>query len=139
VSNEEKYDPKALKRAGELFGEEYIKASLDQFNEIDQEWSLLFQRYVYGGCYDRNVLSQKVRELCAVSGLTVGYAPHMLKGHIKAALRMGATKEEVAEAIIQMSVYGGFPNVIQALRGPYREAVEEAEAGQTGFSKDVLR
>jgi 4-carboxymuconolactone decarboxylase len=36
--------------------------------------------------------------------------------HVKAAMRSGATKEEVQEVLLQMSVYGGFPYMLQALR-----------------------
>ena len=52
-----------------------------------------------------------------------------LKGHIKGALRAGATQAEVKEAIIQMTTYCGMPRVAQAYRA-YEQAVKELEEGK---------
>ena len=38
-----------------------------------------------------------------------------LRSHIIAAMRTGATKAEIAEVILQMSMYGGMPVCIEGL------------------------
>lgn len=69
-----------------------------------------------GRLYSREVISQKQRELCAVASLTVLDKPAELKAHIRAAMNVGATKEEVAEVILQQCTYGGVPIMVEGLR-----------------------
>ncbi|MBI4963200.1 MAG: carboxymuconolactone decarboxylase family protein [Desulfomonile tiedjei] len=71
--------------------------------------------HVFGNLYARDVLTQRERELCAVAALCVLNRTNELKSHIIAALRTGATKEQVAEVILQMSTYGGMPVCIEGL------------------------
>jgi 4-carboxymuconolactone decarboxylase len=115
MADDSYYEP-ALRRGSALFGEEYCRYVFEELKAADPEFSQLFQRYVYGGMYDRDVLDQKTRELLAVAACTLQNALPQFDVHVKAALRVGATKEEVQEAILQMSVYGGFPYMLQALR-----------------------
>ena len=62
------------------------------------------------------MLDDRVRELCTVAALTVmGHALPQLELHVQAALRCGATREEVVEVITQMIAYCGFPAATNAL------------------------
>ena len=72
-------------------------------------------KHIFGNLYSRDVLTQRERELCAVAGLCVLNRTNELRSHIIASLRAGATKEEVAEVILQMSTYGGMPVCIEGL------------------------
>jgi len=86
----------------------------------------LFQ-HIFGNLYARDVLTQRERELCAVAGLCVLSRTNELRSHMIAALRAGATKEEVAEVILQMSTYGGMPICIEGL-ALLREVLEKASS-----------
>jgi 4-carboxymuconolactone decarboxylase len=66
--------------------------------------------------YAREVISQKQRELCAVAVLTVLHMPEELRAHIKAAMNVGATREEVAEVILQTVTYHGVPTMLEGLK-----------------------
>ena len=116
MADDSKYYEPALRRASALFGEDYAKKVFDEYDTWDPELSQLIQRFAYGGMYERTVLDQKTRQLITVAALTVQNALPQLESHSKAALRMGATKAEVLETILQMSVYCGFPYVLQAAR-----------------------
>jgi 4-carboxymuconolactone decarboxylase len=74
-----------------------------------------FIDHVFGNLYARDVLTQRERELCAVAALCVLNRTNELKSHIIAAARAGATREEVAEVILQMSTYGGMPVCLEGL------------------------
>jgi alkylhydroperoxidase/carboxymuconolactone decarboxylase family protein YurZ len=74
-----------------------------------------FMDHVFGNLYARDTLTQRERELCAVAALCVLHRTNELKSHVIAAVRAGATKEEVAEVILQMSTYGGMPVCIEGL------------------------
>src|SRR3954469_12568750 len=80
-----------------------------RWEAIDPAWQRLFRAYVGDGMYRREVLDQKTRELCAVAALVVQNQPRALWKHVLAAREYGATREEVLEVVLQMSVYGGFP------------------------------
>ncbi|HWH94261.1 MAG TPA: carboxymuconolactone decarboxylase family protein, partial [Baekduia sp.] len=72
--------------------------------------------FPFGELYARDVLDLKTRELCTVAALTVqGFSLPELKLHIDAALRTGASREEVIEVITQMIAYAGFPAATNAL------------------------
>ena len=75
-----------------------------------------FINHVFGNLYARDILTQRERELCAVAALCVLNRTNELKSHIIAAIRSGATKEEVAEVILQMSTYGGMPVCIEGMQ-----------------------
>jgi 4-carboxymuconolactone decarboxylase len=83
--------------------------------------------------YTRDVLDLKTLELCTVAALTVqGFSLPELKLHIDAALRSGASREEVIEVITQMIAYVGFPAATNALMTAQavfedRDATKEAK------------
>jgi 4-carboxymuconolactone decarboxylase len=101
------------------------------WREFDPELAKHFSRFFVGRLYAREVLSQKQRELCAVGALTVRNFWEELHIHCHAALNVGASGEEVAEVIFQMSTYGGVPCMQEGLkvlkqvlqeRGEWKEA-----------------
>ena len=84
--------------------------------------------FPFGELYPREVIDLKTRELCTVAALTVqGFSLPELKLHIKAALRCGASRAEVAEIITQMIAYCGFPAATNALM-TMKQAFDEIDA-----------
>lgn len=95
------------------------------WKEFDPELARHMSMYYTGRLYSREVISQKQRELCAVAALTILDKPAELEAHIRAAMRVGASKAEVAEVIFQMSTYGGVPIMVEGLR-KLKEVLDEA-------------
>jgi len=105
---------KALEMADWLFPTVGRKR-LDMLAEMDPGFCRLFEDFVYAGLYQREVLDQRSRELCAVAALTaLGRLPQ-LATHIRASLLAGASRAEVQEVIFQASVYAGMPATLVAL------------------------
>jgi len=93
--------------------------------------------FPFGELYTRDVIDLKTRELCTVAALTVqGFSQPELKLHVKAALRCGASRGEVAEIITQMIAYCGFPAATNALM-TMKEAFDEVDGA--GKSKKPAR
>jgi 4-carboxymuconolactone decarboxylase len=86
------------------------------WRQFDPELARHISMFFTGRLYAREVLPQKVRELCAVAALTVLNRTDELRLHIQAALNVGATKHEVAEVIFQMLTYGGVPTMVEGLK-----------------------
>lgn len=71
----------------------------------------------FGTVYPRPRLDLKTREMLTVAALTVlGYPQGELKEHIRGALNVGCTREEILEIILQMAVYAGFPAALEAIK-----------------------
>lgn len=86
------------------------------WREFDPELAKHISMFYTGRLYSREVLSQRERELCAVAALTVRHFWDELHIHCNAALNVGATREEVAEVIFQMTTYGGAPCMVEGLK-----------------------
>ena len=97
------------------------------WRQFDKELAKQISVFFTGRLYSREVLSQKQRELCAVAALTVLDRQEELRLHIHAARNVGATREEIAEVIFQMLVYGGAPVMVEGLKVAKRALQERGE------------
>ena len=70
----------------------------------------------FGDVYSRPGLTLAQRELATIAALTaLGHAQPQLKVHVAAALNVGLAREEIVEAILQVSLYAGFPAALNAM------------------------
>lgn len=84
-----------------------VTANLDQMSEDFAEVVLGF---AFADVISRPAIDIKTREMLTVAALTaMGDAPGQLEFHIRAALNVGVTKEEIVEILLQMAVYAGVP------------------------------
>lgn len=100
---------------------------LDAYRDLVPNIDQLFTSFFYGQIYARGVLTLRERELVSVGTLAaLGTAPPQLRSHIAAALRVGATREEVTEVLLHVIPYAGFPSGLNGLSA--LAEVLEAEA-----------
>jgi 4-carboxymuconolactone decarboxylase len=91
-------------------------AYVERIKAVAPEFAWVNVTFPFGELYTRDVLDLKTRELCTVAALTAqGSSLPELKIHVSAALRCGASREEVVEVITQMIAYVGFPAATNAL------------------------
>jgi len=65
---------------------------------------------------NRPGLPKRDRELVVIGALTaLGNAPRQLRAHIASALDLGASSDDVAEAMMQTAIYAGMPAGFNAL------------------------
>ena len=81
------------------------------FVDMTLEWALT-------GIMGRPGLDLVTRELLLVASCVTlgGSAAPQLKAHIDSAMKLGATKEQIVETILQMLFYAGGVNVSNAFR-----------------------
>ncbi len=72
--------------------------------------------HVWGGVWNRPGLDLKYRSLVVVSVLAATGHHQELKTHLRGALNLGWTAEELREALLQISGYVGFSAAHEALR-----------------------
>jgi 4-carboxymuconolactone decarboxylase len=91
-------------------------AVVESLNDIAPDLGRYIVEFAYGDVFARPGLDVKTRELATVAGLTaMGTAAPQLKVHMQAALRVGATRHELIETVMQMIPYAGFPAALNAV------------------------
>ncbi|MGZ7043683.1 MAG: carboxymuconolactone decarboxylase family protein [Methanobacterium sp.] len=103
------------------------KQLAENLEDIAPDLARFVAEFPYGDIYSRPGLDLKTRELITIAAITaLNTSPIQLKSHIKGALNIGCTREEIVEVLIQMAVYAGFP---AALNGVYsaKEVFEELD------------
>lgn len=75
-----------------------------------------FMEMAFGNALNKEGLDAKTRLLITLAGLVVlgSQAEAQIKITIRHAIEAGATKQEVAETITQMSMFGGLPSMAKA-------------------------
>lgn len=92
------------------------KEALEKIKQISPEMARLYVEVPFTDIYSRGILDHKTRELIAVAALTcLGGAEPQLETHILGAINVGCKQDEIKEAIMQMSVFAGFPKAINSL------------------------
>lgn len=96
---------------------ERVKTSL---NALLPDLAEIILGFSFADVVSRPLIDLKTREMMTVAALTaMGTAPGQLEFHIRAAMNVGVTREEIIEIILQMAVYAGVPacmNGISAAR-----------------------
>jgi 4-carboxymuconolactone decarboxylase len=94
--------------AGETLIED-MKGLCPDFTDMSIEWAV-------GGITCRPGLDLITRELVVIAScVTLGHPVPQLKAHTQAALNAGATREQIIEAILQLTFYAGGAAVRNAL------------------------
>jgi 4-carboxymuconolactone decarboxylase len=133
-----KYNRKALETMERLQGEFNLR-TVEEFDELDPEWTEVWLTWIYDHMYNRGKLDDRTRVLVIIGECCVADEQVQLPNHIRSALRAGATKEEIFEVILQSHIYAGMPKMIKAMR-TYRTLMKdlgELDLGEPVFSGDV--
>jgi 4-carboxymuconolactone decarboxylase len=110
----ERYD-RGSKIIQELYGD-FGQGFFEDLEELAPDFGRFIVEFSYGDVFSRPGLDMRTRELAIISALTaLGTAEKQLKAHILGALKVGANREEIVEAMMQVAVYGGFPAGFNAL------------------------
>ncbi len=88
----------------------------DLWRSFDKGLARDLSLFITGQMYARQVLPHPTRQMVTVAALTVLEKTEELQLHLHAALNVGCTPRELAEAIFQTAVYGGVPAMNQGLK-----------------------
>ncbi|MCZ2258589.1 carboxymuconolactone decarboxylase family protein [Sporosarcina sp. G11-34] len=113
MENNERYTA-GLKVMEELFPQE-VRSMMEQMKEVSPDlWNMIVS-FGFGDLYTKNTLTLQQREIITITSLITQGAFGQLEVHFRAALRVGLTKEEISQIIIQCAGYVGFPKAVQAM------------------------
>jgi alkylhydroperoxidase/carboxymuconolactone decarboxylase family protein YurZ len=105
---------------------------LSWLDAIDPDFAGLWVRFCYQGMYGRDVVAPKTRLLCVVGNcLAIGETTQS-RGHMRGAMRNGASPREVMEVILMTCVNFGMPPALHALEGFLQILSEDGRLAEIG-------
>jgi alkylhydroperoxidase/carboxymuconolactone decarboxylase family protein YurZ len=105
---------------------------LNWIDVMDSHFAGLWENFCYRDMYSRGMIDNKTRLLCMVGDcLAVGESTNA-RGHMRGAMRQGATPREVMEVIFQTSANFGMPPAWHALENFLEILAEDGRLGEVG-------
>jgi len=105
-----------MKIRREVLGDAHVDAAIAKRNAFSEAFQELITRYAWGEIWTRAGLSRQTRSLITVAMLVALNREEELRLHLRAALRNGATQEEIHETLLQSAIYCGVPAANSAFR-----------------------
>lgn len=114
MENDKRYDT-GMETMKKMFPDETLEG-MKTLSEISPElWDMVVS-FGFGEIYSRETISFPKREIVTLTTLITQGAFDQLEVHLRAALKVGLTKKEIMEIIIQLTGYIGFPKAIHAMQ-----------------------
>jgi 4-carboxymuconolactone decarboxylase len=100
----------------QVVGAAYVDRTASEVDPFIAPFFELGTEHVWGGLWARPGLEVKYRSLVVITVLASLGRMHELRTHVRGALNVGWTSEELREAFLQLGGYAGYPAAIDALR-----------------------
>jgi len=118
--DERKRYEEGLKTRRAVLGDAHVDRSLKNRTKFNEPFQDLLTRYAWGETWSRTGLPRKTRSLLTLSMLVALNRHEEFRMHIRAALSIGVTREEIQEVLLQSAIYCGVP----AANAAFRDAEE---------------
>ena len=107
---------RGLELLEQLHGAHAGAAMVEEMRHICPPFADMTIEWAIGSIMDRPGLDLITRELILVASCaTMGHAMPQLRAHAEAALKIGASKEQIVETLLQLTFYAGGPAVRNSL------------------------
>ena len=107
---------KGLALLNHLHGGHTGEQMVEAMKEVCPDFATMTIEWAMAGIMARPGLDLLTRELIIVSScVTLGHAVPQLRAHIDAAMKLGATKQQIVETILNVIFYAGGASVANAL------------------------
>lgn len=93
----------------EVLGVDHVDAAVAGANPFTEAFQDFLTRYAWGEVWARPGLDRRTRSCVTLAVLTALRAEGEIAMHVRAALRNGVTREEIAEVLLHTAVYAGLP------------------------------
>ncbi|MFN3169506.1 MAG: carboxymuconolactone decarboxylase family protein [Hyphomicrobiales bacterium] len=88
----------------------------DAMADIAPDFADFISDFAFGDIYGRQDLALRDRQITTIAALAaIGHASPQLKVHIQAGARVGLSRREIVEILMQIALYAGFPATLNAL------------------------
>lgn len=93
----------------EVLGDEHVDRATGNATDFTGPWQDFITRHAWGAVWTREGLDRRTRSVITLTALTALGRENEIAMHVRAALRNGLSREEIAEVLIHTSVYAGVP------------------------------
>jgi 4-carboxymuconolactone decarboxylase len=100
----------------DLFGEYPPAVRGPAIDIISRDWAEFADETVFGFGWARGVISRRERSMVTCAALAAQGMERQLVQHLKGALNLGITPEELIEVCMQLVFYAGWPKAQNALQ-----------------------
>ena len=100
----------------EVLGDAYVDCALANANDFNKPLQELVTQYCWGEVWGREGLSKRDRSMINLAMIGILNRQHELKAHIRGAINNGLSKDEIAEVLLQVGIYGGIPAAVDSFR-----------------------
>jgi 4-carboxymuconolactone decarboxylase len=100
---------RGMKARREVLGDEHVDAAVERTSELTRDFQELITRYAWGEIWTRPGLDRRMRSAITITALVARGQFDELAMHLRAALRIGLTEDEIKEVLLQAAIYCGVP------------------------------
>jgi 4-carboxymuconolactone decarboxylase len=100
---------RGLKIRREVLGDEHVDRAGARTTEFTADFQDLITRYAWGEIWARPGLDRKTRSCLTLIALVALGRLEELELHLRAALRIGLTRDEINEVLLHSAIYCGVP------------------------------
>ena len=108
MDERKRYD-QGMKTRRAVLGEAHVDRTLKNRSKFNEPFQDLITRYAWGEIWSRPGLPRKTRSLLTLSMLVAQDREPEFRMHLKAALAIGVTRDEIQELLLQAAIYCGVP------------------------------
>ena len=90
------------------------KALQEAYKDVSPNFAKHVIEYAFGDILSRPALDYQTREMITIAALTAMGATNQLKFHIQGALNLGIPSGDIADIIVLVGAYSGFPSMANA-------------------------
>ena len=110
----------------EVLGDEHVDRAVAETTDFTADFQDLITRYAWGEIWARPGLDRKTRSCITLTALVALGREEELAMHVRAALRIGLTPDEIKEVLLQSAIYCGVP-AANAAFAVARRVLEDSE------------
>jgi len=108
MDERKRYD-EGMKTRRAVLGDAHVDRTLKNRTKFNEPFQELITRYAWGEVWGRPGLPKKTRSLLTLGMLVALNRGEEFRMHVKAALSVGVSREEIQELLLQAAVYCGVP------------------------------
>jgi 4-carboxymuconolactone decarboxylase len=106
--NQELFD-KGLATRRAVVGERYVEEALANSDDFSRPMEELVTEFCWGEVWTRPDLDKRSRSILNLGMIAALNRPEELAVHIRGAINIGLSKDEIKECFLQVAVYVGMP------------------------------
>ena len=98
-----------MKVRREVLGDEHVDRAIERTTPFTADFQDLITRYAWGEIWSRPGLDRRTRSCITLATLVALGREEELAMHVRAALRVGLTPDEIKEVLLHSAIYCGVP------------------------------